>query len=168
MAPLNFGEVIYVERDCGIFGYKHFGIYSDYGAVIHYVKSDSDEPFDGVICETSLEEFIKHDNCYLCSFDCLGRQIDGKASHEPTSILGCLKAIYDLTLGEQPTIYSPAETVARARSRLGQRGYNLLLNNCEHFAIWCKTGLEKSEQVDSFLDGVFKVAEEMFIRSKFR
>ena len=48
-------------------------------------------------------------------------------------------------------LYSPEETVSRARSRLGESNYNLLLNNCEHFAIWCKTGLSKSYQIDEVL-----------------
>ena len=37
-------------------------------------------------------------------------------------------------------------------SRIGEQRYNLLFNNCEHFATWCKTGRHRSEQVDSFLD----------------
>jgi hypothetical protein len=37
--------------------------------------------------------------------------------------------------------------VARALSRIGNRGYHLADNNCEHFACWCKTGRHHSEQV---------------------
>jgi len=48
-------------------------------------------------------------------------------------------------------IYSPEETVTRARSRLGEKEYSLLLNNCEHFAIWCKTGLHKSYQIENVI-----------------
>ena len=36
--------------------------------------------------------------------------------------------------------------------RLGEQDYNLLFNNCEHFATWCKTGLHRSGQVDSVLE----------------
>ena len=43
-------------------------------------------------------------------------------------------------------------TLRRAMGRLGEQNYNLLFNNCEHFATWCKTGRHRSEQVDSFLD----------------
>lgn len=35
----------------------------------------------------------------------------------------------------------------RAESRLGEAGYDLLGNNCEHFAHWCKTGRRHSRQV---------------------
>ena len=48
---------------------------------------------------------------------------------------------------------SPAGvTLRRAMSRLGEQNYNLLFNNCEHFATWCKTGRHRSEQVDSVID----------------
>lgn len=35
----------------------------------------------------------------------------------------------------------------RALSRIGESGYHLFANNCEHFARWCKTGEAFSEQV---------------------
>ena len=31
--------------------------------------------------------------------------------------------------------------------RLGEEKYNLVTNNCEHFAMWCKTGESVSGQV---------------------
>jgi hypothetical protein len=37
--------------------------------------------------------------------------------------------------------------VERAESRLGEAGYDLAFNNCEHFAAWCCTGREQSHQV---------------------
>ena len=42
-------------------------------------------------------------------------------------------------------------TLRRAMGRLGEADYNLLFNNCEHFANWCKTGRHRSGQVDSVL-----------------
>jgi hypothetical protein len=42
---------------------------------------------------------------------------------------------------------SRGEVVDRAESRLGETGYNLALNNCEHSANWCKEGDGRSEQV---------------------
>ena len=44
------------------------------------------------------------------------------------------------------SFYGPRKTVQRARSKIGKGGYNLLTHNCEHFAIYCKTGLEESTQ----------------------
>jgi hypothetical protein len=40
------------------------------------------------------------------------------------------------------------DIVRRARSRLGERRYHLLTNNCEHFCNWCQLGESRSEQVE--------------------
>ena len=42
-------------------------------------------------------------------------------------------------------------TLRRAMGRLGEQDYNLLFNNCEHFAHWCKTGRHRSSQVEDWL-----------------
>jgi hypothetical protein len=41
------------------------------------------------------------------------------------------------------------EAAQRAESRVGQSGYDLYRNNCEHFARWCVTGDHKSKQVET-------------------
>lgn len=47
---------------------------------------------------------------------------------------------------------SPAGvTLRRAMGRLGEQRYNLLFNNCEHFAHWCKTGRHRSSQIEDWL-----------------
>ena len=40
-----------------------------------------------------------------------------------------------------------AEVIHRARSKLGEKKYCPFTNNCEHFAMWCKTGKSSSDQV---------------------
>lgn len=50
----------------------------------------------------------------------------------------------------QPVAFLPHIVVQRAESRLGERKYDLLTNNCEHFATWCKTGRNESVQINSF------------------
>ncbi len=47
--------------------------------------------------------------------------------------------------------YIPETVIQRAESRLGEHQYNLLLNNCEHFATWCVTGVSDSRQVRDFV-----------------
>lgn len=42
-----------------------------------------------------------------------------------------------------------AESIQRARGSIGASGYNLISNNCEHFATWCMTGKLKSKQLES-------------------
>jgi hypothetical protein len=46
--------------------------------------------------------------------------------------------------------FIPDVVIQRAESRLGERRYNLLFNNCEHFANWCKTGRNVSQQVENY------------------
>jgi hypothetical protein len=41
----------------------------------------------------------------------------------------------------------PDTVVGRAESKLGSKDYNLVTNNCEHFATWCCTGKTASQQV---------------------
>ena len=50
--------------------------------------------------------------------------------------------------------YIPDVVVERAKSRLGENDYNLLFNNCEHFANWCKTGINDSKQVRNYLPAI--------------
>ena len=44
--------------------------------------------------------------------------------------------------------------VSRAESKLGERKYHPVTNNCEHFALWCKTGISSSEQVNNVKDAL--------------
>ncbi len=50
--------------------------------------------------------------------------------------------------------YIPDVVVERAKSRLGEKDYNLLTNNCEHFACWCKTGISDSKQIRNYLPAI--------------
>ena len=43
------------------------------------------------------------------------------------------------------------ETIGEALARIGETGYHLFRNNCEHFAHACKTGAAKSRQVERAL-----------------
>ncbi len=43
--------------------------------------------------------------------------------------------------------FEKSEVVDRARSRIGEKGYDLWNNNCEHFVNWCRSGENDSPQV---------------------
>ncbi len=47
--------------------------------------------------------------------------------------------------------FDAEEIVRRARSRLGEQGYRVLSNNCEHFCSWCIDGQSRSPQVDRWM-----------------
>ena len=71
-----------------------------------------------------------------------------------TNPLSALLDIYDLFKKMNYKLYSPAETLRRAKSRLGEGSYHLIFNNCEHFVIWCKTGVSESHQVNQILKAI--------------
>jgi len=58
----------------------------------------------------------------------------------------------DVSVVNHDQASSAGVTLRRAMSRIGEQNYNLLFNNCEHFATWCKTGRHRSGQIDSVLE----------------
>ena len=56
---------------------------------------------------------------------------------------------------------SAAVTLRRALGRLGEQRYNLLFNNCEHFAHWCKTGRHRSVQVETWFERLTASAQAL-------
>ncbi len=45
--------------------------------------------------------------------------------------------------------FEASEVIRRARSRLGEKRYKLLSNNCEHFVEWCLHDLPRSFQAET-------------------
>ena len=52
---------------------------------------------------------------------------------------------------ERKTMFPPDEIVDRARQRLGEGGYDILHNNCEHFARFCYFGEKRCELTDGII-----------------
>uniref|UniRef100_A0A183CDX2 LRAT domain-containing protein n=1 Tax=Globodera pallida TaxID=36090 RepID=A0A183CDX2_GLOPA len=42
--------------------------------------------------------------------------------------------------------FPPSIIIERALTKLGTGGYNIIRNNCEHFAKWCRYALRESDQ----------------------
>ncbi|MDU6113922.1 MAG: lecithin retinol acyltransferase family protein [Paeniclostridium sordellii] len=101
--------------------YKHFGIYINDDCVIHY---------DG-----KLDDRFLRNMCIRQTG--MDRFLAGKDNFKI------------LNLSKNPI--PPHEVVNRAKNHLNERNFNLILNNCEHFAYWCKTGSKKSYQVNFFV-----------------
>ncbi|NJL82263.1 MAG: lecithin retinol acyltransferase family protein [Chloroflexaceae bacterium] len=74
---------------------------------------------------------------------------DGKNASSEVEIatLGKFAKGKKIHIKEYSTCYSPDEVVKRAVSRLGEKDYHAIFNNCEHFSRWCKTGDHKCKQV---------------------
>ena len=147
---LEPGDVVGVVRKKALNLYEHYAIYIGNGKVIHYTGNSDD--FGGTILvkKDSLSNFLKDDSDYFVLFFdkkyTTPRKIQVKTSFNMSDINFGKQLV--LPSCKEAKIYSPMETIERAKSRLGESEYNLLLNNCEHFAIWCKTGVSKSYQVD--------------------
>ena len=131
----EFGDIIGVNRHF----YLHYGIYIGNNKVIHFAgtKADFDlKDYKNIrIREDDMSRFLLNSTSYFV-FDC-----------EATEN----KSIFSKNL---LVAFSPEETVQRAKSKLGKSNYYLAFNNCEHFAIWCKTGIHKSKQVDKVLESL--------------
>jgi hypothetical protein len=47
--------------------------------------------------------------------------------------------------------------IKKVDRRLGEKKYNLVFNNCEHFATWCVTGRHRSSQIDNPMRSATKI-----------
>ncbi len=146
------GDVVGVSRGA----YEHYGIYVNSREVIHYTSKSSDVG-DNRIMKTSFMRFLRDsDKYFVLQFP----DQHGKPSktHLKTfsSVMGSQlpvgTSIWKLLKEEKYKLYDPDKVVSRAQSKLGEDKYNLATNNCEHFAIWCKTGVSESHQVNNILD----------------
>ena len=144
------GDVIKVNH--GV--YDHYGIYVKPGRVIHYTEETGPADLNGMVRETSLDEFLNGAEGFsICRFPDRPRALE-KMDTLPRQNLELWKAWQDMKRSRLADyhLYSGAETIARARGELGKKGYDLICNNCEHFAMWCKTGVRDSGQVDRIVD----------------
>lgn len=108
--------------------YAHHGVYISDDEVIHFTGQDDDSILDWSKCEvikTDLQTFLK----------------------------GGTVEVKEYTDEEFQDLYSPEQIVIYARSCIGDKGYNLAFNNCEHFANVCTLGRFRSQQVERVLMG---------------
>ena len=125
--PFNFlfnmlapGSVLFVDNYfAGLSTYQHYGIYIGEGKIIHFA------PLEGQ--EISFENGIIH-------ITTLEKFLNGRALR------------IDMNIEKK---FSEQEIITRAMSRLNEKGYNLFVNNCEHFARWCVSGESVCYQVDN-------------------
>ena len=131
---LSVGSVIFVDNYfVGLNAYQHYGVYIGNGKVIHFAAPEGKD--------ISPENGIIHETT-------LAKFLNGRSLQIDMNI---------------KTVFSENEIIRRARSRMGEQGYDLLTNNCEHFARWCVTGENVSHQIDNLpqkLDSTLLVIEE--------
>ena len=119
--------------------------------VIHYTGRNGHNDFNGIVRETALDVFLNGaDEFTVCRYyggECVER-LRVWDVHGTTAATGEFS-------GLNPPADSPdhesVRAIERARNSIGKEGYSLSLNNCEHFAVWCRTGESESSQVDDVL-----------------
>ncbi|MBR6712068.1 MAG: lecithin retinol acyltransferase family protein [Selenomonadaceae bacterium] len=120
------GDHIRVRRMNGL--YYHHGIFVSAEEVIHFTGDDDDSVLDwskAHVIRTDLQKF-------LC-----GGEVEVKEYSD----------------AELDDLYPVEGIVSYARACLGDDGYNLIFNNCEHFANACTLGKYRSRQVENFFGG---------------
>ncbi|MBD5560382.1 MAG: hypothetical protein HDQ87_08530 [Clostridia bacterium] len=154
---LRAGDVLAASRLGGI--YEHYAVYIGGGRIIHYAAESGDFAGRISIHEADYDAFERGTTavCALDFPDAQGR-FAGPVLHGHVPATALNEALFfDVIRDSLYHLYTPAETVARARSRLGEEKYSLPFNNCEHFAVWCKTGVHESHQVNRWATLVGKL-----------
>ena len=137
------GDHVYVRRFGGL--YAHHGIDAGDGSVIHYTSSHWITPRQ--VCRTSIDLFAKGDDIYVRDYTQFFKSIEEGGFVEKAS-LGLSQFMDSLRgLRVDELDFSVEAVMDRAEKRLGEFAFDLVFNNCEHFASWCKTGISKSEQI---------------------
>ena len=102
----------------------HYGVYCSDELVVQFGLAPNLRP--GIkdcqveVCTSTIEEFVQ----------------DG------------FLEVAELDKKELKKRIKPQKTVELAKSKIGQKGYNIIYNNCEHFAYECVMGEKKCSQAD--------------------
>ena len=103
----------------------HYGVFAGEDEVIQFGLAPSLRPnvkdADIEVCTSDLNTFLVGGELEVAEFDRVERLTNRK----------------------------PSDAVAIARSRIGEKGYSILYNNCEHFAQECVTGNKYCSQTDA-------------------
>ncbi|MBQ9448323.1 MAG: lecithin retinol acyltransferase family protein [Acholeplasmatales bacterium] len=121
----EYGDQIRVNRGF----YYHHGIYESDDAVYHFASPMGSEisPETAVVHKTTLENFLK----------------------------GSPVEVREYTNEELLNKRKPEEIIDYAKAHIGEKGYNLVSNNCEHFSNRCAFGKSDSDQVKNVLNFLF-------------
>lgn len=114
----KLGDIIRVKMG----EFYHYGIYVSDDEIIQFGLPFTDPRRDSrlvEVCSSNIETFL--DGKFLEVGKC--ERKDGK-KRKPCDVVNC------------------------ARNRIGEKGYHILYNNCEHFAFECMFGKKASSQVD--------------------
>ena len=154
--PLQLGDVLAVTRKGGL--YQHYAVYIGNKRVIHYAADKGDFSGRITIHEAHFSEFQAGALfVYVLDFP----EEPGNPMKRGFGEIDDIREnnLFATIRLQGYHLYSPEETVERAKSRLGEEKYSLPFNNCEHFALWCKTGVSESHQFNIFVSKLFDSAK---------
>jgi hypothetical protein len=140
---------IFVRRFNGV--YKHHGVDCGDGSVIHYTSPGWRDR--RCIERTAMEDFSRGDELEVVDYEAFQQTLAQKDRMEELlrssrrRIYRMLDSLRGLAVDELDA--GDDAVIARAESRLGESSFDLISNNCEHFAAWCKTGISNSEQIEA-------------------
>jgi hypothetical protein len=145
------GDHIFVRRLGGL--YSHHGIDCGDGSVIHYW---GDASWSTRVVRSEVHRFAGGGKIETRPYSEVAALLDAHTtgSPPPRAVSSWSRdwnrAIDRLRgLPEGPFDLSTEAVMQRAETRLGEDRYDFTINNCEHFATWCKTGVSESSQVES-------------------
>lgn len=177
------GDIVCIDRG----NYWHYAVYDNVNRVIHYTSKDSDTSGENIVSETNFEHFLRGGESFkIVMFP--EKFIDDRTYIKgvmPSAHNGFVSTrdIYGLFFGVAKMVTSASlaiarvyeelkaldyrlieadEVIARAEGLLGENKYSLITNNCEHFAVWCKTNVHDSHQTSMYrhLKKLQKLLEE--------
>lgn len=124
---LEEGDLIEFYRAMGTF--SHWAVYVGHGQVIHLSPNPDDDTGKFNLADIKSATSVRMDNV--------------------KTVAGDSKTYRNNEFDDHFRPFSKAEIVRRAKKRLGRHEYDLLKNNCEHFATWCRYGKAMSKQVEA-------------------
>ena len=141
---LHRGDVIAFDNG----HWQSFAVYEGQNMVIMYGK---DVHGNKSVHERLLLDFAKDGGeLWVCDFPkYYGRPAEYGVNMQQSSVVPRVRNYTDEIMEYERNrkayhLYTPEETVMRARSRLGEQ--NIEGGTSEHFALWCKTGIAESHQ----------------------
>jgi NC domain family len=134
---LKIGDHIFVDRSVlGVKLYEHHGIYVGEDMVVHYNGLAR-----GIVLEKSCFEEILSNVVPLDKRNIAKVEMTSLEEFASGDVLQVKKH------ADAP--FSGQEVALRAKERIGEQKYNLIINNCEHFCNECVFGEHVSEQVQN-------------------
>ena len=136
-SDLQPGDHIYVYNSWLM--YSHHGIYTGDDRVIHLSGGEQSKKAAAQVRECTLDEFLNGNQLRLATYGV--KRITRRIKKSGTCHILGSRSVQDVLYTAEYYLQNP--------DKWGR--YNVLTNNCEHFAYCCKTSNKRSSQVDGYL-----------------